>query len=267
MYHQLDDDDHGNDVDEVTPSESSVLRAAAEHLFAHDNIYEIGSKQIIIERLRDLSKSYSDSLLRIRSKKQMIQLYLDATDQMYQKQKDPVFETYKKKEFEKQKKLRKSENFLEFRISFISDHINSIKKDSTSLAESRRILADQQSLFDRYIPLATESLKPTFIKEYLRSWKYSETILNSDQYDASIKIMVIGKRGVGKSSFINAIRNIDEFEVAKNDSINNHVVARTSSVECTEFMSFYRYEITDIDSPVSTGKFIFYFFILILNTD
>lgn len=204
-------------------------------------VYEIGSKQIIIDQLRKFKDVYMELLVKVKSKKYMIDLYLDASKQVFNLESEEIFKKYEKLQIDWQERFDKDRKILEKKIEFLDTNINRIKNE-LSINESKWILDDSKKQFEKWSSTVNEHLieiKPMFIKEYVTQnskQDTSEFAKASNRFSKSVKIMVLGKRGAGKSSFINSIRNMDIYDE------DNKNIAKTSEVECTELCHFYKYD-------------------------
>lgn len=228
-----------------------------------ENIYDIGCKQIIIEKLRQTRATYEELLQKAKSRVNMINLYVDVGFQILKNipHNQSLLDDYRELQNHNLKILYDLMRTIENNIASLCHdevQISSLPYNPDMKEELFQVVDVTYENTLREFEECLRDTKPISIKEYSKK-KYRFSSFD-DNFSNWLKLIIIGKRGSGKSSFINSIRNLNSFEYDEND--NEKQIANTDCVECTLLSKFYRYSNTQganiylIDFPgVGTSNF------------
>jgi GTPase SAR1 family protein len=211
------------------------------------SILEIGYKQNIIENLKKYEKAYENHLIQMKSFIKMSELYLDAAKQIYKFEADETFKNYEISENNKVENCKERIDLIELYLKDVNDCQNLLKTNVTIgtadliLEKIKKSYAKRDMTFNKNL----EYIRPIFIYKYLDSCNMNEKEHKNKTLENQVIITVIGKRGAGKSSFINAFRNLNSYD-------DN--AARTDDVECTLLSKFYPLETYDQQDNSATAN-------------
>ena len=220
---------------------------------SRSSMVEIGFKQNIIESLKNYESLYENHLIQMKGFIKMSKLYIEASKELYDFAADELFKNYENKE---QAKVELCEN----RIEIINDSLNHIKKyksilktKAISIGGADRLLELVKAEYDKRdkkFKHNLELLRPIFIHKYLDSFELIEPEqFKKKNFENHTILTVIGRRGAGKSSFINAFRNLNAYDAG---------AAVTDDVECTMLAKFYPFETYEQqESVANSGPKIF----------
>lgn len=211
------------------------------------SMLEIGYKQNIIEELKKYEKFYEEHLIQMKSFIKMSELYLDAYKQLYDFEADETFKNYIKEELEKKISCQDRIELINMCLKDVKDCQNYLKTN-ISIGEADKILKSITTTYNKRnesFKKNLEILKPIFIYKYLDLCNVKETEYKNKMLENQVTITVIGRRGSGKSSFINAFRNLNSFD---------NEAAQTDDVECTLLSKFYLFDTYEQDSVASSKQ-------------
>ena len=216
----------------MNETNNQVFRSISNNYF-----FETGSKQSIIEKIEHYEKTYCDYLIRFNSYSNMINIYLDSSKHYYELSINEFFDTFQKNETKKLTELKKYTRILKDELRKLDAYKNLINTESlekgTSLLEEIKnncntMIAEYECVLVKSEPVPLEK----YIKNKIEWLKDYENKTSNE-----ITITIIGRRGVGKSSFINSIRNLKSYEYDENDK--NCIVANTDEIECTMSIKYF----------------------------
>ena len=235
----VNQEDDVNDDNEILNEISKNIREhALENTSAlpssSSSFLEIGYKQNIIEELKKYEEFYQNHLIQMNSFIKMSELYLDAAKQLYDFSKDVEnYGNYEKIELNKVNVCKKRAKLMEDCIQLVKDS-QQYMRETVSIRDAGRLLASIKKSYEiRNAKFRNnlEQLRPLFIYKHLESFNWP-----SIKCKINLVITVIGRRGAGKSSFINVFRNLDSFHPD---------AALTDDVECTRLSKFYPFDYGD----------------------
>jgi len=235
------EDSHIQTIDDIN------LEIAPSNSSNSSSILEIGYKQNIIESLKTYEKAYENHLIQMKSFIKMSELYLDAAKQIYNFEADETFRNYEIAENNKVEKCKECINSIESYLKYVNDCQNYLKTNISIgnadlvLEQIKKSYAKRAEIFNRNL----EYIRPIFIYKYLGLCNLNGKEHKNKTLENQVIITVIGRRGAGKSSFINSFRNLNSYD-------DN--AARTDDVECTLVSKFYPLETYDqqVNSATAT---------------
>jgi GTPase SAR1 family protein len=205
-----------------------------------ESFYQIGCKQIAIEKITDFEHKYSNCFVKTNSYAKMISIYLDGAKHLFNLDSEQLLTLYETNENEKRDFWENYSNSFKDLIEYLKSLKVKIK-NTKDISQIDKILGEVDHEFNSKISRCELYLKnksPLALKDYLKKMPCKENAKQLlDEYNSKLKeqitISIIGRRGVGKSSFINAFRNIDSFD---------ENAALTDEIECTMTGKFYQFD-------------------------
>lgn len=132
--------------------------------------------------------------------------------------------------------------YIWHKLNLIDQSLQQLQLDETNTDTAKAIFASVKDEYDRFFMNGGQLLeaenKPITFRTFLRERRDSNSLekLFDSVLENQVFLTVIGRRGAGKSSFINSIRNLNPFDEA------NTQLAKVDEVECTKSIKFYNYE-------------------------